>query len=80
VLGVPEVKNCLFSASFTYRGAQHIMNLNNAWNDVAERLRPYAHIPLATGEHIPAMRIFLDDSGKFYNASEGNTQTDDSIE
>lgn len=80
VLGVPEVKNCLFSASFTYRGAQHIMNLNNAWNDVAERLRPYAHIPLATGEHIHAMRIFLDDSGKFYNASEGNTQTDDSIE
>lgn len=79
VLQKPAVKNCLFSASFTYQGAQHIMNLNNAWNDVAEKLRPYAHIPLVTGEHIPAMQIFLDDSGDFYRASEDKTPTENSI-
>lgn len=69
VLKAPEVKNCLFSASFTYQGAQHIMNLNNMWNEVAKKLKPYAYIVLAKGEHIPAMRIFLDNAGNFYKAS-----------
>lgn len=73
VLGVPEVKNCLFSASFTNQGVQHTMDLNNAWNDVAEKLRPYAYVPLAKGEYISEMYTFMDDAGHFYEASEAET-------
>lgn len=80
VLGVSEVKNCLFAASFTYQGAQHIMNLNNAWNDVAEQLKPYAHMPLAEGEHMSSMRIFLDNAGNFYKAPEEKMEADDLAE
>lgn len=76
VLRTSEVKNCLFSASYTDQGAQHIMDLNNSWDSIAERLKPYAHVPLAKGEHIPELLIFIDDDGNFYKAAEEKTKAD----
>ena len=56
------------------------MNLNNAWNDVAEQLKPYAHMPLAEGEHMSSMRIFLGNAGNFYKAPEEKMEADDLAE
>ena len=65
VVGSETLKHCLFSPSYTYKGAQHIMNLNNHWEDVSKLLEPYALIALAETEYLDALPVFVSDSGDF---------------
>lgn len=60
-----KFKQCLFSITYTHKGIQHIMLLNNLWGDIREELKKYAYIELRDCEEIESMIYFVDDNGDF---------------
>lgn len=60
-----EYKDCIYSVSATEKGAQHIMNLVNGWNESIERYEEYAYIPLNKTEFLKSYPVFVDNAGDF---------------
>lgn len=46
VLGKEKIKECYYSVAFTGKGAQHVMNLHNGWQEKIEHFNEYAYMEI----------------------------------
>ena len=46
VLGKEKIKECYYSVAFTEKGAQHVMNLHNGWQEKIEHFNEYAYMEI----------------------------------
>ena len=70
MLETKEIKECYFSVAFTDKGSQHIMNLNNGWQELIECYKPHAYIPIEELGDISDLPVFLNECGTFLNSSQ----------
>lgn len=63
VLQKKELQKCYYSIAFTEKGAQHLMNLHNDWENLVEYYRHHSYIPIEKMEQINEMPIL-----NFYKA------------
>ena len=66
VLGKQKVKECYFSVAFTEKGCQHIMNLNNGWQDLIDQYGQYAYIPIENLGNIESLPVWINEDGTLY--------------
>ena len=65
VLEKDKFKESYFSVGGTKKGVQHIMNLVNGWNKLADSYAEYSYIPLYKTGDIKAMSYFINEIGDF---------------
>lgn len=65
VLEKEKFKESYFSVGGTKKGVQHIMNLVNGWNKMADNYEKYSYIPLYKTEDIKMMSYFINELGDF---------------
>lgn len=58
-----KYKDCIYSVAGTEKGAQHIMNLVNGWNQVVDEYEKYAYIPARRTETLESYLVSVDDKG-----------------
>lgn len=58
-----KYKDCIYSVAGTEKGAQHIMNLVNNWNEVVDEYEKYAYIPARRTESLESYLVSVDDEG-----------------
>lgn len=58
-----KYKDCIVAVAGTEKGAQHIMNLVNSWNDVVDEYEKYAYIPARRTEKLESHLVSVDDEG-----------------
>ena len=66
VLEKQEIKECYFSVAFTEKGCQHIMNLNNCWQDLVDQYGQYAYIPIEKLDNIESLPVCINEDGTIY--------------
>lgn len=66
VLEKQEIKECYFSVAFTEKGCQHIMNLNNCWQDLVDQYGKYAYIPIEKLDNIESLPVCINEDGTIY--------------
>ena len=67
VLGKEKIKECYYSVAFTEKGAQHVMNLHNGWQEKIEHFNEYAYMEIEKMDTIDSMPVSLDKNGNFVN-------------
>lgn len=67
VLGKEKIKECYYSVAFTEKGAQHVMNLHNGWQEKIEHFNEYAYMEIEKMDIIDSMPVSLDKNGNFVN-------------
>lgn len=67
VLGKEKIKECYYSVAFTEKGAQHVMNLHNGWQEKIEHFNEYAYMEIEKMDTIDSMPVALDKNGNFVN-------------
>lgn len=65
VLEKEKFKESYFSVGGTKKGVQHIMNLMNGWNKMADNYEKYSYIPLYKTDDIKMMSYFINELGDF---------------
>ena len=64
-----RLQDCLYAMAYTKQGAEHMLFLNNTWNEVKQKLQPYAKVPLVEKEEADKMPYWIDDEGGFLKNS-----------
>ena len=65
VLGKAELRSCLYSQAYTEKGCEITMTLHNAWGDIYDKLKPFAHVELRLPDLLDKMHAFVTESGGF---------------
>lgn len=65
VLDKKEIRECYFLVAFTDKGVQHIMNLNNGWQELIAHFNQFAYIPIEKMGAIDSMPVSVDENGYF---------------
>ena len=65
--GKEKIKECYYSVAFTEKGAQHVMNLHNGWQEKIEHFNEYAYMEIEKMDTIDSMPVSLDKNGDFVN-------------
>lgn len=66
VLKKDKIKDCYYVVAFTEKGVQHVMNLNNQWQELIDMYNKYAFIPIQKWGAIDSMPVSVDVDGDFY--------------
>lgn len=64
-----RLQDCLYALAYTKQGAEHMLFLNNTWDEIKQKLQPYAKIPLLEKETADKMPYWIDDEGEFLKNS-----------
>ena len=70
VLEKENVKESYFSVAYTEKGAQHVMNLHNEWQEWIDHFNQYAYIPIEKNRSIDSIIFSLNEKGDFINKEE----------
>ena len=65
-----KIKECYFSVAFTEKGCQHIMNLNNGWQELVDHYSQYAYIPNEKLGIIDTLPVSVNENGTFLKIKE----------
>lgn len=65
-----KIKECYFSVAFTEKGCQHIMNLNNGWQELVDHYNQYAYIPIEKLGDIDSLPVSVNENGTFLKLKE----------
>lgn len=65
VLEKQEIKECYYSVAYTEKGVQHLMNLNNGWQEMIDYYNQFAYIPIEKIGDLAAMPVSVDENGYF---------------
>lgn len=63
VLEKEHLKDCYYTVAYTQKGAQHVMNLNNQWQELIDFYNTFAYVPIQKYGFIESMPITLDEEG-----------------
>ena len=66
VLNKDILKECYYTIGFTEKGVQHVMNLNNQWQELIDEYNEYAYIPIQKWENVDSMLFSVDKNGDFF--------------
>ena len=72
VLEAKEIKECYFSVAFTEKGCQHIMNLNNGWQELVNHYNQYAYIPIEKFGDIYSLPVSVNENGTLFKMKKLN--------
>lgn len=67
VLNKENIKDSYYSVAFTEKGSQHIMNLNNQWEELVDEYNEYSFIPIQKLGDIDIMPFSVDENGDFFS-------------
>ena len=65
ILYKEKYKECVYAVATTKKGAQHIMQLVNDWNEVADFYDEYSFIPIQKTDYIEFYPYTVDKEGNF---------------
>lgn len=74
VLEAKEIKECYFSVAFTEKGCQHIMNLNNGWQERIDDYNNYAYIPIERLGDIDSLPVSVNQNGSIFKVNDNDAK------
>lgn len=74
VIEAKEIKECYFSVAFTEKGCQHIMNLNNGWQELVDHYNQHTYIPIEKLGDIDGLPVSVNAKGTFFKVEEKSNE------
>lgn len=65
VLEKNNIKDCYYSVAYTEKGSQHVMNLNNCWEELIDHFNQYAYVPIEKLGNIESLPFSVNENGDF---------------
>ena len=62
-----DFSKSLVALANTKKASEHLMMLNNCWNDYVKQIKQYAFVPLEENDIIISMPFFVDEEGNMIN-------------
>lgn len=65
ILEKNSISECYYSVAYTEKGSQHVMNLNNGWEELIDYFNQYAYVPIERLGNIDSLPFSVNENGDF---------------